>query len=624
MTITTPRYQQATYFSSGSGTVPVPAGSVVGEVALLNIDGLGSSKRAPVDMTGWISKVHTYSTDSYWTLLTAAHISGGIPIKGYIGFLTVYPGAGRVGNVTDLGNTTPGCNLSVPGSWLHVHGRGDSALTPATGKLGTDVTLTAYSSRRYNVWAQAETTVKYATLAGTFNGRDSNGFEIVPLEGPAAPTVQTPSTGVTLPYNEALTVLFQHNSRRSAPMTTFRVKVVDGATTYYVTAAGALTVTLTTLSGSAGTVTIANTAMTTGKTYDLSIATSEDGTVFSDYSPVVTIYTSTRPTVDTVTVSSPAGSLTPTVSHTATTTGGQVAHQTRICLATDATPDNPIWDSLVTAGADLSVTAPVLPNWPNGVNLKAWKLVQQPGLWSTWLASAAFTVSWTPPTAPSAVTAANQAVGPLRITITGIAGSPAWLELQSSVDGSAWTDLALVASPTATYVKDNPAAPYGATRWYRARVATVASGTNLWSAWTTIAAAVASTDRAAYIIARDGSSYVALRVQRGAGTRNRPQGFATFYAFGAEAPTVFRTPPAGQVGTELVGVGSYAALGTLEDILDGDDPWWWRWSPEIDSTGALVDQPATLATLAGELNYQRLQASILTDRLVPLAWAEQV
>lgn len=626
MAITTPRYSQATYFSSGQGNVTIPAGSVAGELAILNIDGTGSTVRKPVDMTGWLSKAHTYSTDSYWKLLTAAEITlGYIAIKGYIGFLTVYPGAGRVGNVTDLGNTTPGCNLTTAGAWLHVHARGDSALTPATGKLGTDVTLTAYSSRKYNVWSQAETTTGYKTLAGTFNGSDSNGFEIIPLEGPNAPTILTPTTGITVAYNEALTATFRHNSNRGVAMNSFRAKVVDGATTYYVTAAGALTTTLTTLSSSVELVTIASTAMATGKTYKLSIATSEDGVVFSSYSAVTTFYTGTRPTVNSITVTSPADDLTPTVAFTCTTTGGLVASRVRICLAADATPANPIWDSGVVSGTGLSMSAPALSTWPNGTNLKAWVDVQQPGLWSVSTADdTTFTVSWTAPAAPSSVTAANQTSGPLQITVNGV-GSRTYVQIQVSTDaGASWSDLITIAPSGSSIVVDHPLAQYGQNARYRARASTTnVDGILLWSSWTAMTTDVASTDTKAYVVSQDLLSYVQVRLQRDSSGRNRPQGFSTFYPFGATVPTVYRTPAAGFSGIELVGVSTYAALDTLTAILDEDHAWWWRFSPEISPTGTLVAQPAVLATLNGELSYQRLADSILTDRLVPLQWVEQ-
>lgn len=366
----------------------------------------------------------TPSTRSYWRVVTAADVAGTLPcVRTYVAFVTAYTGAGRVGAVADLGNQNPGCTTTSPNSVILILGRGKSALTPAGGKILGDVTNSGYSNRKNALWEVAATTVGWYGLTN-FNGTDSDSFEIVASEAPAAPQVTAPASGSTVSASAALALAWLHRSTRGGTQEAVKVRLVkDGATTYYLTSGGTLTTSDTAVTSATMAATVAAGQLVSGSSYVLTVQTSE-ASLWSAWSDPVTLSAITPPTVSTVTVSSPAGTLTPAVSWTESVTGGQVAYQVRICLATDATSDTPLWDSQVTAGAYLSDTAPALATWPNGTNLKAWVRVQQPGLWSAWTADdATFTVSWTAPAAPSSVVAANQAAGPLLVTVAGVAGA---------------------------------------------------------------------------------------------------------------------------------------------------------------------------------------------------------
>ena len=409
------------YWSGNSGSLSWPAGSAVGHLAVLHAYGTPSSKR---QVDGWSSYKHTPSSDHWWKVLTASDIASALPIvKGYAASLSVYSGAGRIGAVSDLGSQNPGVTTTVAGSMVEVSGRGRKALTPS-GAVGADQVLAVYDGRHCNVWVLGPQAVPgWVGLTG-FNGTDSTSVEIVPIAGPSAPTITGPSNGSVLSAAAAAVLSWIHRSAQTGTQDGYSVRVVeDGTTTYYLTSGGTLTGSITTIASSSATATVAAGQLVSGSSYAISIQTSEGG-VWSAWSSV-TVSAITPPTVTGVTVSSPAGSLMPTVSWTGSTTGGQQAYRVRILPATATSADDSsvLWDSQATALSDASVTVPPLSTWVNGQSLKAWVQIQQPGLWSAWVASSAFTVSWTPPAAPSSVVAANQAAGPLLVTVAGVAGA---------------------------------------------------------------------------------------------------------------------------------------------------------------------------------------------------------
>ena len=83
-------------------------------------------------------------------------------------FASATSGVGAAGANTE----TPGATMPVAGACLLMFGRGKSALTPATGKLFTDVVNPSYDNRRNNVWFRAGTVVGYLAVDGTFNGTE--------------------------------------------------------------------------------------------------------------------------------------------------------------------------------------------------------------------------------------------------------------------------------------------------------------------------------------------------------------------------------------------------------------------------------------------------------------------
>ncbi len=591
MTIGTPKVAAVSYWSTGQGTVALPAAIAADDFLVLNIagDGSGSDKRQPVDTTGWTVWKRTYSTHTWYRVVDAAFLSAfaaGIPCKGRIVFATATSGVGAAGVVTE----TPGATMSVAGACLLMFGRGKSALTPSTGKLFSDVTNPAYDNRRNNVWFRAGTAAGYLAVDGTFNGTDSDGFELIPTAGPNAPTLLSPATGDAVDYAAALTFAVQHNSSQSAPMEQIKVRVRMVAGSWlYVLADGSTTATETAVSTSTPELELDGSTLSAG-TAEWQAATYDNGT-WSPWAEVQSFVSTTKPTVS-PTLTTGAGNLTPTVSWTETVEVAQRAFEARICPAADSTWDNPTWQSYVQAGDALSVEAQA-SEWVNGGSYKAWvQVTQQNGLKSNPTASTAQTISWTAPTAPT-VSAANQSSGPVLVTVGSVGSGYALVEVESSTDaGTSWSAVASRVPTGTTETFADPAALYqAATRW-RARAWDEVDGVALPSAWTAMTSDILPTDTAAYLIdAADHTDY--LRVELAGPTVLTPvEGYSVIHGMGAEGPVVDRSERQGFTGKTKLQTLTQAEEFALDAWLQAHGVFLFRWPPERDGN-TMVARPLT-------------------------------
>lgn len=593
MTIGTPKVGTPSYWSSGTGTAAWPAATAAGDFVVLNICGSdsGSDKREPVDAVanGWTVWKKTYSTHTWWKFVDAAYLAAnpsGIPCKGRIVFVEAISGVGAAGLATE----SPGATMPVAGACLLMFGRGKSALTPATGKLFADVTNPSYDNRRNNVWFRAGTAVGYLAVDGTFNGTDSDGFVLIPKAGPNAPTLLSPATGDAVDYAAALPFVVQHNSSQSAAMEQLKIRVrMAGGSWSYLLADGTLTATETAVSTSNPTLTLDANLLTAG-TAEWQAATYDNAT-WSPWADVQSFISTTKPTV-TPTLTTGAGNLTPTVSWTETVDVAQRAFEARICPAADANWDSPTWQSYAQPGAALSVESQYA-SWVNGGSYKAWvQVTQQNGLKSDETASAAATISWTAPTTPS-VTAADQATGPVLVTVGSVGGGYSLVDVESSTDaGTTWTAVSSRVPTGATETFLDPAAQYLVpTRW-RARAWDEVDGVALPSAWTAMTTDVLPTDTRAYLIdAADHTDY--LQVELAGPTTLTPiEGYSVTYGMGAEGPVVDRSERQGFSGKSKLQTLTQAEEFALDAWLQAHGVFLFRWPPERDGN-TLVARPLT-------------------------------
>lgn len=620
---------QGTYDADGAQDIAWPTGSAAGDVAVVCFaepeSGVPNGK--PADSTGWALCDSGTSTAIWWKRVTAADVAAALPVVGHVAMLSTFTGCGGVGNVAQTSNGTAGVTLTAAGAGLFVMCRGDmqsDALDPTSGKLhASDVVNLSNRSRRYNTWFVAHTTTGYKTLSG-LDATYYSSLELVPSVGPDAPTLTSPAAGAQINPAAALTFGTVHNSTQGGTQDAIKLRIreVLTSTWYYLLADGTITATETAISTSSGSNTMDASTLTSGVTYEWTAATSEAG-VYSSYATVQQVSAVAPPTVDSITVTAAAGDRTPTIAWTETMgVGSQIAYRVRVCPSADATPANPTWDSGVVSGAALTVDAPSDTAWTNGATLYAWVDVQQSG--GVWSAStkdnATFAVSWTPPTAPSSVTAANQASGPLRVTVAGITAGYDGLEIQGSTDsGTTWTALASMVPDATSEAVDVPLAAYGVPTLYRARVLDNSTGVDLWSDWTTAAAAVASTDQGAYFVTEAGDDWMAVQIVEDS-ERRRVQPVAVWYPPAASLPSVDRGPAQGETGTLTLETETAADLAALLAWLDANAVWIMRWPPEGPP---LADAGTTRMAQAEQVSYARPVQAQLSWRFFALQWVEQ-
>ncbi len=609
-------YTQAAYQSSGAGTIAWPAGTVAGDTAYLGVAGTLSStpKRQPTDTTGWQLVKVTPSTKSWMKVLTSADIAAALPFQGMIGFLITLPGQWRLGQVTEK----PGANMSNAAGQLIVFGRGKSALTPAAGKLGTDVQNAAYGNRYNNVWSIAATATGFLQLAATFNGTDSDGIEMIPPAAPSAPILSAPVAGAQVDPAVANVFSWLHQSLagRASTAYKFRIRVV-GAGSWSYLVSGTLTGTETSVAGSAQEATMNASVLTSGNTYEWAVSTTEDGTNWSAWATSQQIPAVSAPVVTGVTVSAPAGDVTPDVSYAKTIGSGvQTAWQSIVTPSTSADPTiGPIYDSGVVAGTDNPFTIPDLMQWTNGQALKFWvRIWQTGGLASAWV-SGTGTVSWTPPSAPATVVASNGR--PTTVAITGLTVGMT-TQIQSSEDaGATWVDQPLIVPGSTSVTVAQPMVGYGISTIWRARRA---DSSGRWSAWTT-SAAFTSSDPNSYWQGDDGA-WIQARVEKEDPIRYI-QAVQVHTPISGGMSRVDYSPESGRAGKTDLLLLSAAEVNAMIAFLWTHDVWTARRVAESDGFGVTVARPLIRMARASEMSLEHLAQIAAQHRRLPLAWVEQ-
>lgn len=578
-----------------------PAGTVAGDVVLV----WNANPQGGPYQPGW----KYLFADTWWKRLSSADLAAGPGqwAGDMIGLVTV-TGCRGAGKVT----TQRGVTISDAGGAILVEGW-TSYYSSASG-LGSsgDATrldcIRAWKSQWCAWWLRPYATTGYKEVERDSNAMGYRAIELLPFAAPAAPTLAGPSGDVdaTLP-----TVLeWTHNSASELPQETYRVRVKPSAsgTWQYLTAAGALSATEQTVASAQQQQTILAGTLS-AQAWDWSVSTS-DGDMWSAWSASLTLTPVTPPNISSVTlVQGAAGEPWWTIGWPtiATPTGIQTAYEVAVAPA-GAGVSGAVWSSRIAYSAVRSTSTPPSAAWPTGQQYQAWVRIQQTGgIWSQWTASSAVTMTYTTPAQPTTVTPTDGT--PLTVTVAGVTVGADRLEVQASTDGIDWYPAAMYDTPNPTQSVDLPLAAFGTPMWYRARTwkqstTSIGAAVLLPSAWRVAAAAVASTDRGAYIVATDGE-YLPLNIVT-TGAITVAQGVATSYGLDAELPRTDRTPTAGRAGTVTVWADTVAEREALIAWLTERPLWWVRWSPELHpDTGQWADEPPTLMALADAVSLAR-------------------
>lgn len=611
---------QEAWNTAGQATLTLPGGSAAGHMAIVEASHADSSHALP---SGWISAY----PGLWWKILTAADITAAtVLVKSSLTAMVVLSGAAGFGRRSDsyTVNVHSASGAAFWRGWTDAY---RSSLAAATYRIGTETT-SPDDQHKHALFLRIATATGYYALDGTSHSATFAGWEIVPPAAPLAPVLLTPATGTQINRTISNTLTVAHQSASGLPQEKIRLVIRPAAGTWVsVKSDGTLHTDATTeLVQSSGVVTIAANVLTNGTQYEWGAYTMDS----SGWSPAATTRTlvaRTPPTVA-VTLTATAEDLSPVVSWTTTPgTGSQTAYEARICLAADSTPDNPVaYTAGMVAGTDADWTPAPSTAYVNGGSYKAWVRVADGALTGAWTASAADTVSWTAPTAPSGVT--FQQGAPPTVTVAGIAAGADTVEVQWTEEATGtWpTDGSLIATvvPSGTsMVVPVPRAGYGVSRQYRARITDVVDTVSLPSAWATIAVPVASTDHRAYLVAQgDMADYLPVAVHTDA-RRLRLEGITSSSGMGADHMRVDYTPPAGWSGdTEFITETQAERVAFADWLQAHRCPFYFVWYPEWEGSTA-VHVPAVLISRVTPDSADRRIQHVIATRNVQFAWVTQ-
>lgn len=604
-------YTALTYVASEYHYLAIPAAAVAGDLALIwcfDPDGKGPQA------SGW-----SYLTRDMWfKVLTSAEITAGaIPVRGRGSSMTVYSGAG--GSARSRFGKTATTTLAGSGLFYMCALTLWNSGTPAGDDYQLGTVVKAADGWKHSIHSRMVTTVGSYTLDDVSQNTYVYNVVIDPIAPPAAPIPTSPAAGSAVDRTAELSLTFTHQSSSGLPMdgARARIRVVGAGTWSYVQADGTIGASEADIVTSEGVVTLDAATLTADAVYEWAPASHDEGG-WSPYATSQSITARTPPSVA-VTLTTTAEDLSPTVSWVTTAgTGSQTIWEARIAPAADAAPTAPVVPgSGLVAGVDDEWTPAAATTYTNAADYKGWVRVKDSALWSPWTASAAATVSWTEPTAPSSVTLVQGA--PPTITVAGVAAGADTVEVQWT-DGGVWETIATVV-PTGTSVSvPVPRAGYLVDREYRARITDVVDGVALPSAWTTTAAPVASTDTGEYLVAADDmTDYLAVRVHTDS-PRTRLEAVAESYGLGATAARVDYGTSAGWAGATDFATDTQADRLALEAWLAAHrEPFYMCWCPEREGSNR-VHVPAMLIQRTSPEGVERLAQVAIGHRHVGISW----
>lgn len=591
-------------------SVAWPVGTVAGDLAVLVL--MDSDGRSPAGPSGW-----TYGgRHVWWRLLTAADVAAALSAPAVVVGVVVWAGAGVPSSSSrQSAASVPagGAGVFVGSSWW------GGAPGGATGRLGGTLTLSGMDVT-VGMWGFTSAAAGVVSVGGASGDASWAGLVVPSLPGPAVPTLVSPTSGQQVVSAAATALSWVHNSTVGGVQTAYRVQVraVGAGSWSYVAADGTLNAAVQTVTSAAGSASINAGLLTAGTSHEWSVSTQEAG-VWSAAAAVGTFVPVASPSVSSVSVSSPLGTLAPAVSWSAAAgVGGLTAFQVLVTLS-GGSPDAPLYDSGVQVGAGSAWTVPARSDWTNGGSYKAWvRVAQAGGLWSPWV-SGSFTVSWTAPAAPAAVTVAQGS--PPVVTIGSVPSGHGVGVQWSSDAGATWTTLATLAAGAAgSRTLAVPLAPFGAGVLFRARSVLASGGVELVSAWT-MSDPFTSADEAAYLVsASDPAEYVRVSI-RSDGGRSVIQSVAVWSPLGGSRVRVDRGVAQGDSGTTTLQTETDADTQTLLSWLTGD-AFWLRWNPETQA-GVKLGMAPTLMAVADAPARERIAQIPIGWRRITFPWVQQ-
>ena len=576
-----------------------PSGTAVGDLCWLYTG--GDLPQSGPQSSGWTPVGHK----AWWKILDATDIAGPLVVTAERIKAAVFLGADRIGNVSAQASVKVGA-----GDWMIVDAsrRSSPVVSDATWRIGNE-----WVSTTGNVQA---TLGRAASTSGTLmipvnSGVEAFAYQVVSEALPAAPALSAPSA--LQRFSTLDLVRFAWRNRGGTlrysivelvgPMGTRTLK--DDGTLYNGTWNLAPTEAITLAAGlAAGTYTWR--------------ARTENYTGQGPWaSPAVTFYVDVPPSIGTITVTSPFGSVTPRVVASATAGYGAI-EQTRVTIA-PATSTNPqqeaVWTSGVQLGSGVDETGAADAPWINGQSLRAWVTVWQTGGVSTTTVSAPFTVSWTPTAAPVVTLTAGS---PPRVNLSGI--TP-WNKVQVEQQiGGVWGPLVTTEVALTQVSFGSPMLAIGEPVKVRARQATQVSGAWLWSDWVETPTQTLPPVGCFLVDDANRSVYTVAHLHE-EGAREIVQGITTTYGLGASEARIDYSVQAGLSGEMTLAARSTYNAGLIKEWLSNRTVWWFIFPPE--GVGTLYPQrPVRMRRTSPVIEVRAAQSARLPDRFYPISWVE--
>ena len=585
--------------NAGVGTsLAWPSGTVAGDLCWLYTG--GSLPQSGPQSSGWTPVGHK----AWWKILDANDLAGPLVVTAERVKVAVFFGADRIGATSQQASIRVGAD-----DWMVVDAsrRSGPCTTDDTYRLGAEFVSVTGSTQA--------TLARAAGGAGKLSipitsGTEAFAYQVVTESLPSAPTLFTPTAGQRISAAALPSFVWRHRGGQHicsvvelvGPMGMRTIKA-DGtlyAGEWYLPPGETITLQAPLAAGA----------------YTWRART-ENHTGRGPWSSPVSFVVDVPPSIGTITVTSPAESLTPRVVATPTAGYGSI-EQTRVTIAPAGSTDperDAIWSSGAEVGSTVDETASPSAPWTNGASVRAWVTAWQTGGVSTTASSPPFAVSWTPTPTPGVSLAAGS---PPTVTVTGLAAGRR-VEIQQDLGGG-WSRLTSRIAPTATVTVGSPLLATGEVMQVRARQAAQVSGVWLWSDWATTAPVTFPPVGCYLVDDADRSDYLEAHISE-EGAREIVQGIASTYGLGATSARVDRTPEAGQRGDMTLTADTVADVAAIGAWLSARTVFWYCFPPEGSPTR--VPQRAVRMRRVSPLTTQRLaQSSLLQHRLIPLSWVE--
>lgn len=609
-----------------------PAGTVAGDTAVMvrmgtrTRRGLGAWQ--PAGHYTWSSggdaRWATWLVDVWARVLTAADLSK--PPPSDYGQVTVLSQTGGIGVVrTGVGHATarPGGGvLSV--SWTADAagsdlGAGPSWQSPA-GAVSQPSVWGPVSARTMVGWSDAPS----GGSVGAGRRGASLAVELLPPEGPGAPSVLSPSDGQEVPTSGAVSFAWQHRpSHAGGFQDAYRLRVDAGAGwRWWSASSGAFSSSETTNSSAVQELELDATEFTAfvGHVWQVSTREGLDG-AWSPYSPAASFVPVTAPSLVLTSPTAVHNDLTPTITWTASTPRGQQTAR-RVQLV-DALSSLVVYDSQWRPGPEQEWTVP--PQFrDNPAHLKQRVRIQQTGGSESAWAEEPLTISWDEPD-PPVVTAAPAVGGGVLVTVE--VATPMSVTLERVGTDGLWSPVVAPsdAAPGAPLEVVDVFAQAGVPTAYRAQGVVDLDGQWLRSAWA-VTDPLTSTDRRGTYLAlaaNPTATWVKVFVTA-LGTVQRAESVSTTYGLGDDYGRVTYGEDQGETGEVTVWVGSQADYDTVLRLLQAQEPLLLRLAPEVDSyTGDWDGGRVLTLARSSQVSVERAGVAAIQSRRISFSWVEQ-